>query len=360
MLDELARKVGEDEIDILFVCDGGFRTQSEGIMRGVSVPVRIETIPSGKLRRYAHFSWWQYIRHFSIVLQNGVDTFKTAAGFFKSLWLIMMFRPDVVFAKGGFVCLPVGLAAWMCRTPLVIHDSDALPGLTNRLLARFAAAIGTGMPLENYNYNTDITKQVGVPINPKIVPVSATLRNEYRRAFDLPIDKKIVVAVGGGLGSAAINHAVIDVATVSHDSDVLFYNVTGVGNFDDAKVRSEGLINYEPVPFIYSNMHKLLGAADLVITRASATTLQELAGLRQAVIAVPAKQLGDQRKNADLFASYDAVVTVHDNDLERDLKATIETLLRDKKRRVQLARNLSTFARPHAASDMADMIVSSV
>lgn len=342
------------------MCDKGFKEQTEAIMSHVSVPVQVKTIPSGKLRRYAHFSWWHYVRHFSIVLHNIADIAKTAVGFVKSLWIVARFRPDVVFAKGGFVCLPVGLAAKALGVPLVIHDSDVRPGLTNKLLARFATAIATGMPIENYGYNSRITTQVGVPINPVIERVSTELRKQYRTELELPLDKKIVVAVGGGLGSVAINRAIIGVALArKDDASVLFYNVTGVRNIDDAKAHTAELSNYEAVPFVYKDIYRLLGAADIVVTRASATTLQELAGLGQTVIAVPARQLGDQQKNAELFARYDAVFTLQDDELNERLGVTLDMLLRDKDKCHELAANLYAFARPHAARDMADIILSS-
>lgn len=358
MLKELAALETQTSLEAIFVCDKSFEKQSRGIMSELPFPVAIKTIPSGKLRRYAHFSWWHYIRHFSIVLHNLVDTLKTIAGFFRSIWIIMRFRPDAVFAKGGFVCLPVGYAARLLRVPLVIHDSDVRPGLTNKLLGRFAQAIGTGMPLDNYNYRASISEYVGVPINTAIVPTTPALQARYRQEIGLPLDKKIVVAVGGGLGSAAINSAIIEAAkTVTDEENVLFYNVTGVKNIATAQTQAAGVAAYQAVPFVYQDMYKLLGAANLVVTRASATTLQELAGLGKAVIAVPAKQLGDQQKNAALFAKHEAVVALHDNDLsEKKLAGIVRELLQDELRRAQLAQNLHAFARPQAAHDMARII----
>lgn len=357
MLKELADTQGDEPFEVVFVCDRGFLKQSQGIMAELPFTVKVRAIPSGRLRRYAHFSWWQYVRHFSIVLANIVDIFKTIGGFFVALWVLAHFRPDVVFAKGGFVCLPVGYAARLLRVPMVIHDSDARPGLTNKLLARFAAAIGTGMPLENYSYNPAISQHVGVPISANIHRVTSDLQREYRQEMELPLDTPVVVAVGGSLGSVAINTAVADTAkATSTGSDVLFYNVTGVKNIDAAQSRAEGASNYIAVPFVYRDLHKLLGAADVVVARASATTLQELAGLGKAVIAVPAQQLGDQQQNARLFSRYDAVVTLQDDELASRLGVVIKELLGDEKRRSQLADSLHSFARPEAAKDMARII----
>ncbi|NCU39102.1 hypothetical protein EOL96_08815, partial [Candidatus Saccharibacteria bacterium] len=137
----------DGELNVRFVCDKGFATEARSIMDGAPVPVRVSTISAGKFRRYRHFRFVDYITTPSVMIRNIGDIAKITVGFFQSLWIIGWFRPDVIFAKGGFVCLPVGWAARVLRVPLVIHDSDARPGLTNRLLASFASAIATGYPL---------------------------------------------------------------------------------------------------------------------------------------------------------------------------------------------------------------------
>lgn len=352
---------GAEDFEVLFVCDRAFEKQARGIMAELPFAVKVKTIPSGKLRRYAHFSWWHYVRHFSIVMANIGDMFKTGAGFAASLWTLLRFRPDVVFAKGGYVCLPMGFAARLLHIPLVIHDSDVLPGLTNKVLARYASAIGTGMPLEHYSYNPAISRYVGVPINADIRAVTTKIEEKYREELGLPLNKKIVVAVGGGLGSVVINAAIIATAkNLSDSKNILFYNITGTNNIDAAKEASRGLNNYIAEPFVYKGMHKVLGAADVVVTRASATTLQELAGLKKAVIAVPARQLSDQQQNAKMFAKYNAVITLQDDNLMDGLAGAVTELLDSYEYRDRLAENLHQFAKPDAARDMAHLIVAVV
>ena len=130
----------QPDVQVTFVCDKAFASQSRGLMQHAAVPVQVRTIAAGKFRRYQHLSVVRQLLMPSIVLANILDIFKILAGICQSLWLVLHVRPDVIFAKGGFVCLPVGIAARCLRVPVVIHDSDARPGLTNRVMARLLRA----------------------------------------------------------------------------------------------------------------------------------------------------------------------------------------------------------------------------
>lgn len=325
-------------------------------MSNVSVPVSVHTVTSGKLRRYPHLSLWQHFMHISIVGSNLIDMFKVVIGFFQSLVLIAQFRPDVVLAKGGFVCLPVGFAAWCLRRPLVIHDSDARPGLTARLLARFATTIATGFPLENYSYPAAKSQYVGVPIDSAYVPVSTDEQAAYKQALGYDPTTPMVMAFGGGLGSVNINDAAADLARTLGD-EVAIYNVTGAAHIDRAKQRGAELSNYRTEGFVYG-LHDIMAAADVVITRASATALQELAGMSKPTIAVPGRQLADQHYNAKIFGVADAVVVLQDDQLATgdQLASTVRELLDSPARRSALAHSFHAFARPDAARQLAKLV----
>ncbi|MEO7905297.1 MAG: glycosyltransferase, partial [Candidatus Saccharimonadales bacterium] len=143
---------------------------------------------------------------------------------------------------------------------------------------------------------------------------------------------------------------------------VQFYNVTGKKHFEAAKPAEGTLANYTAVPFVYERMDRVLGAADVVISRASATFLQELAGLEKAVIAVPARQLGDQLKNAAVYKAANAVVVLTDAELatDRRLSDELRSLIADPNVRESMAALLHAFAKPTAANDVADMIIDAV
>lgn len=356
VLDEIKR-LSNDELTVRFVCDSGFAPQARSIMAGATMPVSISTIRAGKFRRYKHFRLIDYVTTPSVLFHNLIDIVQIAIGFIQSMWLILRFRPDIIFAKGGFVCLPVGWAARLCRVPIVIHDSDARPGLTNRLIAPFARAIATGYPLENYPYDQHKSTYTGVPIRAECRPVTSDMQRSAKSAFGISSDTRLTVGVGGGLGAKAINVALIEAAkTLPTDTHCII--VAGVKHYEDALQAANGLANIEILEFVAEGMVELLSAADIVVTRASATSLQELAGLQKPIIAVPARQLGDQHKNAELYAAADAAIVLDDDALEHgELTTTLATLLDDPTRQEQLSKNLHAFAKPHAATDVAQIVL---
>lgn len=314
---------------------------------------------AGKFRRYHHLTMTRQLLMPRIVLANIRDAFKVVVGTIQSLVLLMQFRPDVVFAKGGYVCLPVGLAAKWLRIPLVIHDSDARPGLTNRVLARWATAIATGSPLENYPYRKEISRYVGVPIGTEFHPFDIEKQRAAKVALGFDDHTPLVVITGGGLGAKSINMAALEDARQLLADGISIYHIAGRKHFDEVEMLATKDARYKIVPFVFEGMADTLGAADVVISRASATFVQELAGLAKPAILVPAKTLGDQHKNADVYRSADAAVVLTDDELGKPgaLYDAVHTLLGDTVRRERLAANLHAFARPHAARDVALMIL---
>lgn len=357
VINELAKS--DPRLSVDFVCDKAFSGQAGVIMQGATVPVEQHIIQAGKLRRYKHFRAIDYITTPKILVANSIDIAKTAIGFVQSFVLLYKVKPDVVFAKGGYVCLPVGFAARLMRIPLVIHDSDARPGLTNRLLAPYAAAIATGYPLENYSYDSIRSHYTGVPIRPEFRLVSDAEQTEYKRKIKVPKNALLVVATGGGLGARAINSAMVAAAPRLLQNGRYLYIITGKKNYAHVKSQTE---QYWPklqiVDFLADQQVEVLGAADIVVSRASATTIQELAGLGKAVVAIPARALGDQHENAKVLVGAGAVRLLSDDELaEGRLAETLEELLSDSKARQELSSALHRLAKPHAAREVAEVIL---
>ncbi len=347
-----------------FWCDKKFLPQAEKTMKSAfDKKVKISSIHSGKFRRYHHLNLFQHLMIPSIVFGNLIDIFKNIFGVFQAFYKLILWRPDVMFCKGGFVCVPAGLAAWVLRIPVVIHDSDAHPGLANRILSRFARRIATGAPLEFYNYPKEISQYVGIPVLENFKKYSAEERRQFKKDIGVKPDKPLVVVTGGGLGAARLNNAIVSqVGELSSFTQIIL--ISGAGQFEELKNKTiKSPSNFQLYGFISQDMWKYLAAADLVVARAGATSNLELAALAKPAILVPNGRLtgGHQLKNAQVYKKSNAVEVVSDDEIEHNpevLTLKIKEVLSSPEKMQELSKEFSKFAKPHATSDVADMILS--
>lgn len=357
--------------ELRFWCDKKFLPQAKKTMvSAFGEKVKVGVISSGKFRRYTHLTFLQHLAIPSIFWGNFFDIFKNIAGVFQAFFKLIIWRPDVIFCKGGFVCVPAGLAAWALRIPVIIHDSDAHPGLANRILSRFAKKIATGAPLEFYKYPREISKYVGIPIVENFKKYSDAEKSNFKRELGFSDKKPLVVITGGGLGAARINNAiVVEAEKLSRKSQILL--ISGAGQFDEllskiSKTKEQSKIvseNFYLEGFISKDMWKYLAAADLVVARAGATSNLELAALAKPTILVPNARLtgGHQMKNAQVYKKSNAVEIVSDDEIENSpeiLSNKILELLDDSQKTSKMSQEFSKFAKPNAAKDVADMILS--
>jgi len=297
-----------------------------------------------------------------LVLLNIRDGFLVGVGIIQSIAKLIIWRPDVIFAKGGFVCLPVGVAARILNIPLVIHDSDAFPGLTSRILSRWAKVIATGAPLEYYNYPASKSKYIGIPISSDFHKFTTDEIIEAKKKWGVEPTRPLIVITGGGLGAQNINDAVaIALKDLLELASVVL--VSGTGQYDELRsLTPKNDSNFQLYPFISEDMASLLGAADIVIARAGATTILELAALGKPTILIPNAKLtgGHQIKNAAVYSDAKAVEIIIEDEMidNPDLIVGMsKAILLDKNRLSILSKNISEFARPNAAKDMAQMII---
>lgn len=329
-------------------------------MRKASVRVQVKKIYAGKFRRFHKVPLWRQVLAVGNNLKNARDFFLMIIGFFQSFWLLVRFKPDAVFTKGGFVCVPLGFAAHLLKIPIVIHDSDPHPGLANRIVARWATSIATGSPVENYPYPKHKTHYVGTPVASVFKPVSSAAQQRLKAALGLHDTKKPLIAVtGGGLGARNLNLAVAAIAPKLLDKAAIVH-VTGTSNYQETLDKAPEDIDYICKPFI-SGLAPLFGAADIVVTRAGATTLQELAAMAKPTVIVPNPFLtaGHQLKTGELYRAAKAAVIVDEHQMVANslvLYKALAGLLAHDAARAEYGKRLQTFAKPDAAVDVAGLI----
>jgi UDP-N-acetylglucosamine--N-acetylmuramyl-(pentapeptide) pyrophosphoryl-undecaprenol N-acetylglucosamine transferase len=360
VIDELARD--KETYEIRLWCDRRYLPQAQKLMTHAPLAVRCQKLFAGKFRRYHRLSFLEYVKDVGTLLHNVKDVIIICAGLFQALGRLLIWRPDVIFCKGGFVCLPAGYAAWMLGIPLIIHDSDTHPGLTNRLLAKKARRILTGAPLEYYSYSPQKARYVGIPVAKVFQPFSRKQKNEFKKKYNYNQDLPIIVITGGGLGAVRLNRAVVNEAHALH-AQATIVHLTGGQDYENVCKNTQGLSHYFAKSFIEKSeeMAGLLATADVVVARAGATTMVELAACHAVAILVPNPHLtgGHQLKNAQMYADSQAAMIIHEQDLQHEteiISDTILNLLHDENKKHHLRHTISQFAKPHANEDIADEI----
>lgn len=322
---------------------------------------------AGKFRRY-HGEGWKQILDVPTMLKNLRDSFYSLIGLLQSIWLLGRLRPAAVFVKGGFVGVPVGLASAVWRIPYATHDSDAVPGLANRIIKKWAAAHAVGMPAELYPYPRHKTHYVGVPVQDAFSPVDAAAKRQFRHELHIPEHALVVLVTGGGLGAERLNIGFQKVAPqlLTAYPELFVLHITGRRNEEATDELYAGmpepLLERIAVRGFVTDLYRFSGAADVVVTRAGASALAEFAVQGKACIVVPNPQLtgGHQLKNAEALASEQAIELVKDSTLRstNELYNAVSGLLNDKERRDQLEARIRAFSHPLAASQLADIIYS--
>lgn len=277
--------------------------------------------------------------------------------------------PQVVFVKGGFVGVPVGLAATFWKIPYVTHDSDAIAGLANRIIARWAHTHAVALPVEQYVYPIDKTVTVGVPIASEYQKVTPELQISYKKQLGLTKDEKVLLVTGGGLGARLINTSVTVVARrlLQQHPDLHIFHTTGHVHFESVKQLYEGALSSELMQRVHlidytSELYTYSGAADVIVARAGATNMAELATQSKATIIVPNPVLagGHQLKNAEAYTKARAVTVVHEADLKNSPEGIFEAVhkvLSDASLREVMAANFHQFAHEHSAEELSQLLL---
>lgn len=274
-----------------------------------SAGFKFVSIPAGKLRRY-----WS--------IQNLWDILLIKAGFFVSLWLIMRYRPDRIFIKGGYVGVPMGLSAWLLHRPIILHESDARMGLANKLLMPIAKWVCVAFPPDSYNLPKSYTPKLvhtGIPLSE--IFYQADISNNI--GIPLTDSKPIILVIGGSQGAHAINQAIKE-ALPELVQDYQVFHLTGKADFMGLKTwaEAERFRNYN----LFENLTNeqvayLMRKASVIISRAGATAIAEVSASARPVILIPLPESANdhQLRNAEYLASKGAAIVIEQGKLNPEV-----------------------------------------
>lgn len=323
-------------------------------------------INGGKFRRYHGESFLSHLSDVRTLALNVRDIFRVIKAVGGAYRILSRVQADVLFAKGGFVSVPVGLAARLKGIPIITHDSDAVGGLANRIVGRWAVVKATGMPTKFYKKGKARSVYVGIPLADNIRAVTPAEQEDYKKSLGLGNKDKLLLVVGGSLGSQRLNDLVATASTrlLQADESLRIIHVAGRSHLADVqaayqdKLDDDKLRRVECLDFV-ADFYRYAGAADLIISRAGATAIAEFALLVKTCIIIPSPFLagGHQLKNAQELADQDAAVVLAEDTQSDELVGVVNHLLNDPDRRHQLAANLGRLAKPGAARALARIII---
>ncbi len=257
------------------------------------------SISTGKLRRYFD-------------LKNFTDVFRVAGGFGQAFALLGKIKPDVVFSKGGFVSCPVVWAAWLRGIPVVIHESDMTPGLTNKLSIPFTRNVCYTFPESVVHIPSKKGVRTGMPIREGLLEGN---RSSGAEICGFKTEKPVIMVIGGSLGSEKINYAVRSIL----DRLLKDYNVCHICGKGNLKPELVGRPGYRQFEYINEEQPHIYALADLVISRAGATVLFELLALKKPNLLIPlskAVSRGDQILNAASFEKQGFSMVLQEEELD--------------------------------------------
>jgi UDP-N-acetylglucosamine--N-acetylmuramyl-(pentapeptide) pyrophosphoryl-undecaprenol N-acetylglucosamine transferase len=309
--------------------------------------IKAKFISAGKFRRY-------FDPLFLIELT------KTIIGIIQSFWHLFRWMPDVVFSKGGYGSFPVVFVAWIYRIPIVIHDSDAVPGLANKKMAKFAKRIILSFENSKKYFKAKHQNKIIVIGNPVRKGLLDGDKNKARELFQIQTNKPIILILGGSQGAQKINEIItnflpriLEIAEVIH--------ACGQNNFTELRKNTLESPDYHLYPFLDAEQLKnAYAAADLIINRAGAGSVFEIAtlGKPSILIPLPSAAADHQRENAFEFSKISGAIVLDQENLTPNiLLEQISNLLSNPQKLSEMSQKAKSFYNPQTAELIRDEIL---
>lgn len=317
--------------------------------------IKVKKILAGKIRRY--FSLGSFFANLFDIL------FKTPVGIFQAFFHLFFLAPDLIFSKGGYGSFPAVSAGWLLGTPIFLHESDAEPGMANRLLAKFSLEIFVSFPKTIY-FKQEKMIWVGNPIRRELLEVS---KEEAKNFFKLSGEKPVILILGGSQGAQRINDNILEILPEILKEFELIHQC-GENNFKEVKAEAQIMIKkelekyYHLFPFLREEELKMAyGVSDLVVSRAGSGSIFEIAALGKPSILIPLPEAAQnhQLKNAYSFAGGGATLVLEEeNFTPHFFLEKLKYLIFHPEALKKMAEMAQEFSKPQAAKIIADYIVS--
>lgn len=283
---------------------------------------------------------------------------KLSLGSLQAILKLTSIRPQVILLTGGWANLPLALGATLWRVPIVIYLPDIEPGLTLKVLQRFARRVAITVPESRHFFPRDKTVVTGYPLREDRLIAT---REGGMRHFKLDPSLKTLLVFGGSRGARNINMALGEQLERLLDADLQILHITGA--FDWKRTMAQiGDLGDEPryhaFPYLHGDMGLALAAADLVVCRAGASALAELPlfGL-PAILAPYPFAWRYQKVNADYLSERGAALRLNDEDMPEKLYDTVMSLIRDEERLAEMRARSAALAHPQGARRLADLVL---
>ncbi|MFB7140832.1 undecaprenyldiphospho-muramoylpentapeptide beta-N-acetylglucosaminyltransferase [Gottfriedia sp. NPDC056225] len=295
----IINELSKNEWDIRYI--GSRKGIEKELINKLDVPYY--GISSGKLRRYIDF-------------ENVVDLFRVLKGCFDARKVLKKLKPSLVFSKGGFVSVPVIIAASTLKIPIFIHESDMTPGLANKISQRFATKIFTSFEEAKNYFPKSKTTSIGSPIRKELLNGSRKKGIDY---LNFKSYLPIITVMGGSLGAKKINETVRD-SLQELTKNYQIVHLCGKGNVDESLQNIE---RYKQFEYVHDELADLLAASQMIITRGGSNAIFEFLALHKPMLIIPLtknQSRGDQILNAKSFKEKGYALMLEEEDL------TIKTL----------------------------------
>jgi UDP-N-acetylglucosamine--N-acetylmuramyl-(pentapeptide) pyrophosphoryl-undecaprenol N-acetylglucosamine transferase len=290
-----------------------------------------------------------------LTFQNAMFPFKLFDSLWKSRKIIKQFKPDVVIGTGGFASGPLLKIANSMNIPTVIQEQNSYPGITNKLLSKKANSICVAYEHLERFFPHDKIKITGNPVRQDLLDIQSK-RDEAITHFKLDKNKKTLLVLGGSLGARRINQL------IEKELDkLLSLNVQVIwqcGKFYLEDYKKYNKYNVQVAAFI-ERMDLVYAAADVVISRAGASSVSELCIVGKPVIFIPSPNVAEdhQTKNAQAIVEKKGAILLKESQLDEDFSLVFESLIKDQGKQEQLCQNIKLLAKPNATVQIVDEIV---